>query len=258
MIIEILTIGNELLIGRVVNTNAAWLSSFVVRRGHKVSRITSIGDDENEIINEIHAALNRQPDAVVTVGGLGPTFDDMTSRSVAKGLGIPYELNGEALELITRKYQELGLRLTEERIKMAMMPKGAAALRNNVGTAPGFSFRAGKTLIVSLPGVPAEMKAIVESYADFLFPIEGELVEYTLVVSGLPESSAAPIFAKTVHDNPYVYVKSHPEHSEGQSVLKVHVYAITHDQHIKALCHTVTKRLKDDLMALGAQVQGDV
>jgi len=258
MIIEIITVGNELLIGKVVNTNAAWLSLFVVKRGYRVSRIISIGDNEEEIANEIDAALRRKPDIIITVGGLGPTFDDMTSKSVAKGLGVSYEINEEALAIIKSKYQKLGLELTKERVKMAMMPKGATVLKNALGTAPGFLFKTDKTLVVCLPGVPAEMKSIVESYADTLFPVVGELVEYILVASGIPESSAAPLLAKVVNENPFVYVKSHPEHSEGESVLKVHVYAITHDQYVVRLCHDVAKRLKGDLEMLGAQVQGDV
>lgn len=140
--IEIISIGNELLIGKTLNTNAQWLAKRLTTLGLNVHRITTISDDVEEISAAVKEAILRKPDFLITTGGLGPTFDDKTLKGITKALGTRLEKNKEASKMIEEKYKiyakEQGLEkieLTPARMKMAKLPKGAKPLLNPVGTA---------------------------------------------------------------------------------------------------------------------------
>lgn len=255
MRVRVLSIGYELLIGKVVNTNAAWLSAELTKRGHIVERIICIGDDEQTISSEIRGSVSGGVDAVITTGGLGPTFDDITARSVAKGLGKQCVVNAEALKMIRGKYESLGLPLTAERIKMAELPSGSIILRNPVGTAPGFAITQGGTLIIGLPGVPVEMKEMFREAADRFFPFVGEFVEESIFVEGLPESSVAAIIEQTVKKNPFVYIKTHPRDTEGASFIEVHVYTHSSDPLVKNHVARISDELRTTLLKAGAKLR---
>jgi molybdenum cofactor synthesis domain-containing protein len=231
--VEILSIGNELLIGKTLNTNASWMAKRLTTLGLNVSRITTVSDDIDEISATVKEALKREPDFLITTGGLGPTFDDKTLQGVAKSLKAPVELNEEAFKMIEEKYktyaQERGLEeieLTPARVKMAKLPKGAKPLPNPVGTAPGVTIKHGKVTIVSLPGVPPEMESIFEnSIEPSLKKIVGKAIffETSLGVSGIMESELAPLIDRVMHDNPYVYIKSHPRGQERIPHIELHL-----------------------------------
>ena len=239
--IEIISVGNELLIGKVLNTNAQWLAKRITSLGLKVNRITVIGDDTNEISTAIKEALKRKPKFIITTGGLGPTFDDKTLQGIAVALKRPLETNPEALKMIKeryKKYTEEGrtkekIELTPPRVKMAVLPKKAQPMPNPVGTAPGVNIKRGDTTIVALPGVPWEMEAIFdESLVHILKKMAGNVTFYeaTIAVERIMESDIAPLIDKTMHDNPYVYIKSHPSRTgEGKPHLKLHVSTTASD-----------------------------
>jgi len=134
---EIISIGNELLIGKTVNTNATWIAQRLTHFGIDVRRILVIGDSVEEISSSLKDALKRGPTMIITTGGLGPTYDDMTLEGVARAAEAPLKENQEALQMIKESYKHIGLQLTAARIKMSRMPRGAKPLRNPVGTAPG-------------------------------------------------------------------------------------------------------------------------
>jgi molybdenum cofactor synthesis domain-containing protein len=232
--IEIICVGNELLIGKTLNTNAQWLAKRITVLGLNVTRITIVGDNINEISNVTKEALERKPAFIITTGGLGPTFDDKTLEGIAKALESPLQIHKEALKMIENKYQqyvEQGLvkekvELTSPRIKMATLPKGATPLHNPIGTAPGVLLKRNDTTIIALPGVPSEMEAIFDnSVVPLLKKISGNLTYYetSISVNGIMESEIAPIIDKTMHDNPYVYIKSHPHRGEGTPHLELHL-----------------------------------
>src|SRR5512136_2428567 len=140
---EIICVGNELLIGKTLNTNASWMAKRSTSLGVMVKRITVVGDDVEEIGVVVAEALKRKPQFVVTTGGLGPTFDDKTLEGIAKALKKDVEINDEALKMVREKYEALAkegriekTELTPPRMKMARLPKGAKPLTNPVGTAP--------------------------------------------------------------------------------------------------------------------------
>jgi len=231
--VEIVCVGNELLIGKTLNTNAQWLAKRITTLGLNVKRITIVGDDINEIANILTETLEREPLFILTTGGLGPTFDDKTLEGVSKALNSPLEIHEKALRMIEKKYQqyvEKGLvekvELTSPRIKMATLPKGASPLPNPVGTAPGVLLKQKNTTIIALPGVPSEMKAIFDNEVAPLIKKASKGVtfyETSISVTGIMESDMAPLIDKTMHDNPYVYIKSHPYRGEGTAYLELHL-----------------------------------
>ena len=130
--VEIISIGNELLIGKTLNTNAQWLAKRITTLGLSVSQTTTIGDDVERIAETMQKAIQRKPDFIITTGGLGPTFDDKTLQGVAVALNTQLEVNEKALKMVTEKYNQYAekmrrgkLELTPSRIKMATIPKTA-------------------------------------------------------------------------------------------------------------------------------------
>jgi len=163
---------------------------------------------------------------IVTTGGLGPTYDDMTLEGVARALGTIMEDNPEALRMIRDKYASMSLELTPARVKMARFPRGAKALSNPVGTAPACLMEAHGVKVVCLPGVPSEMEAIFnQSIAPIISKASEGLVfrEASVVIQGLPESALAPVLDGLRKRNPSAYFKSHPKMSEGVPLIEIHI-----------------------------------
>jgi len=252
--IEIICIGNELLIGKVVNTNAQWLAKRITTFGLNVNRVTVIGDRVEEISAAIREAVGRKPQFILTTGGLGPTFDDKTLEGVAKALSRTLEVNPQALKMVEEKYRryvEEGriekVEFTPPRVKMAKLPTESSPLPNPVGTAPGVITKINGVTIVALPGVPSEMEAIFdESVAPLIKRAAGNVAFYetSLDVDGIMESDMAPLIDRVMHDNPYVYVKSHPSRTgEGKPHLELHLSTTAENSTtaknrvIKALVH---------------------
>ena len=240
--IEIICIGTELLIGKTLNTNANWLAKRITSLGARVERITIIRDGTDEISSSMEDAIQRKNDYILTIGGLGPTFDDKTLEGVAKALNHRLTINNEAMDMIKERYRNYvkkgrieRFELTPPRIKMAKLPDGAKPLPNPVGTAPGVLMNWNEKTIISLPGVPSEMKAIFEtSVLPILKRATGNLAffETSVDVMGVVESEIAPAIDQVMHDNPYVYIKSHPKGAEPVSRIEFHLSTTAKDSEI--------------------------
>jgi len=236
---EIICVGNELLIGKTLNTNAHWLAKRATTLGLQVKRITIVSDNVHEIANAIHEALERKPRFIITTGGLGPTFDDKTSEGIAQALNRELKVNEKALEMVKEKYETYfkegkieKIELTPARVKMATLPTEAEPLSNPVGTAPGIGMKVGGTLLIALPGVPSEMEAIFEeSVSPLLRKEAGEVsfFEISIYADNIMESTLAPLIDKVMHDNPYVYIKSHPRGEEEKPHIEIHLSTTTKD-----------------------------
>ena len=228
---EILSVGNELLIGHTLDTNSHWLAGQLSRRGWVLQRVTQLRDSLDSIASGVREAVLRKSLVLITLGGLGPTYDDMTLAGIARALHKPLRLNREALRLVEEHYRRLETRpkLTKYRTKMATLPRGATPLPNPVGTAPGVMMKESSTTIFSLPGVPSEMKAIFRtSIAPFLttFGVNRPR-EFQLKIAGIIESALAPILDEARRAYPGLYFKSHPRGRETgpRPLILLHIYS---------------------------------
>jgi nicotinamide-nucleotide amidase len=190
---EIISIGDELLIGQTVNTNASWLGAELSRRGFLIVNGATIPDEEESIVESLSVAQNRS-DLVVITGGLGPTKDDITKKVLCDFFETELELHEDVLEKIEEFFTARGREMLEVNRQQAFLPKSARIFENKIGTASGMLFYKNGTLFISLPGVPYEMKHICE---DHFFPFLEEefnttsLHFETIHVQGIGESFLA-------------------------------------------------------------------
>ncbi|MEX2586003.1 MAG: competence/damage-inducible protein A [Balneolaceae bacterium] len=158
---HILSIGNELLIGDTVNTNAAWLGRFLTEQGFYVEQVTILSDEEDAIRNAIRQSLSAAK-LVISTGGLGPTHDDITKKVVADLFDSELVEDGDILQSIRERAERRGIVMTPARREQAMVPDSCEAMPNARGTAPGLWFDRGESVLVLLPGVPYEMRYLME------------------------------------------------------------------------------------------------
>src|SRR5687768_13020140 len=163
---ELLTIGDEILYGQIVDTNAQWMSVALSNAGIKVIRKTSVGDVEEEILKAFAEAESRA-DIVLITGGLGPTNDDLTKPCLAKYFNCALKMHEEALAEVTAFFKSRGRELSEVNRQQAALPDCCQKITNQVGTAPGMWFERSKKVFVSMPGVPHEMKLMM---TDIIIP----------------------------------------------------------------------------------------
>ncbi|HSN14450.1 MAG TPA: competence/damage-inducible protein A [Anaeromyxobacteraceae bacterium] len=159
--IEILSTGDELLTGQVVDTNSTWLMDRLWDLGLMVRRKTLVGDDRADLRAAIEETCGRA-DVVVMSGGMGPTEDDLTSEVVASVLGVPLELHEPSLRAIEERMRSFGRVMTPNNAKQARFPRGAEPIPNRFGSAPGFAARVGRATLFCLPGVPVEFKGLCD------------------------------------------------------------------------------------------------
>lgn len=158
---EIITIGDEILYGQTLDTNSHWMSNELDQLGIKVIRKTTIPDLEDQIITAFSEAEQRANIILIT-GGLGPTNDDLTKPCLAKFFGVEMVMNEDALVDLKELYERAGWELSKLNEAQAIQPEGSLKLTNELGTAPGIWFEKGETIFISMPGVPFEMRGIME------------------------------------------------------------------------------------------------
>jgi len=240
--LEIICVGNELLIGKTLNTNAQWMAKRATTLGMNVKRINTVSDDANEIAKAVQEALQRQPRFIITTGGLGPTFDDKTLEGIAEALNRKLDLNEKALKMVKEKYEAFfqqgridKVEMTPPRIKMATLPKGTEPLQNPIGTAPAVMIEVKETILIALPGVPSEMEAIFEGTITSMLKKESGNVtffETSLYADDIFESALAPLLDQTMRTNPYIYIKSHPRGEEKVPHIELHFSTTAKDPKI--------------------------
>ncbi len=232
--IEIICVGNELLIGKVKDTNAHYLAKQATNLGANVTRVTVIQDMVEEIAKIIREVIARKPQFIITTGGLGPTFDDKTLQGIAKALNRKLEVNPKALAMVKQRTEQYvkkrglpaEIELTPPRVKMATLPEKTEVVSNPIGTAPGVRVDVDGTLLFALPGVPMEMEAIFEeTIAPLIKQAVGSSVfcEKSIFVDNIFESRLAPLIDKVMSDNLGVYIKSHPMRTENKPYVELHL-----------------------------------
>lgn len=229
----VITIGNEILKGRTVNSNAAHIGKFLTNRGYEVERGLIVKDDPDEIGWAIGLCLGRY-DLVVTTGGLGPTFDDMTVESIAKSLKLKLVEDSGTREVLLNRYKKLRTEMTPARMKLALIPEGSRAIPNRVGAAPGVLLSMEKTTILVLPGVPKEMEAILEDSEKLIGASDEFYAEANRRLEGVMESAMVPVVNKIMEKHEgRVYIKTHPlrsETNEPEIEIEVSAYGKTKEE----------------------------
>lgn len=192
MVVELISVGTELLLGNIVNTNAAYLAEQCANCGLSCFYQTVVGDNEERLQETVKAGLKRS-DILILTGGLGPTDDDLTKEVVTKAMKKKLVEDEKAREMIQTYFDNRGMEITENNWKQAMVPEGAIVMYNNNGTAPGLIVESGEKCAILLPGPPNEMKPMFEEYVkDYLKKKNPEVIVSTTVkLCGIGESKAA-------------------------------------------------------------------
>lgn len=157
---EIVTSGTEILLGDIVDTNAAWIAQQLREAGVNLYYKTTVGDNEPRLRGVITLGMTRS-DVIIVTGGLGPTVDDVTRDAIANATGCPLELHAGALATLQARFARFGATMTDNNRKQALLPRGAILIENPVGTAPGFIVETERCAVIALPGVPREMKQLM-------------------------------------------------------------------------------------------------
>lgn len=242
MIAEILATGDEIRSGALVDSNSAHIADVLIRTGLTVTRHHAVGDDL-EPLSALMTEISRRADVAVVTGGLGPTQDDLTSEAAARAAGCELQFDALAMETAERFFRERQRPMTPSNRKQAYLPEGATALDNPVGTAAGFAVKIGQCTFFCLPGVPYEMKRMLD---DQVVPrintLLGSNRQYcrirTLSTFGLPESQVGEIVAGLPAAHPRVKVGTRAKFPEIQ---------------VRLYCDTANEREGEELLNAAAQ-----
>ena len=231
MNVELVAIGSELLLGQIVDSNSAWMAQRLAEVGANLFRKTTVGDNLDRMADVLGGAMARA-DCVITGGGLGPTEDDLTRQAVAQVCGRPLQRHAGALRDLQERFRSRGFVLTPNNEKQALLPRGATLVHNPNGTAPAFIVEDERGTIISLPGVPFEMKWLMEhEVVPFLrkrWGLEQVIHHRVLKVGELGESAVDHRIGAimTASTNPKVGVLAHP----GQVDVRISARAGSQDE----------------------------
>jgi nicotinamide-nucleotide amidase len=190
MLAEIITIGDEILIGQIVDTNSAWMGKELNKIGVSVKQITSVSDNADHIMKALDEAQQRASIILIT-GGLGPTKDDITKLTLSKYFNMPLRRDQETLDHVTAIFAKFNRPMIDVNIKQADVPDGCTVIQNKNGTAPCMWFEVNGKVFVSMPGVPFEMMYLMEDEIlprlkrSFDLPF---IVHQTILTTGIGES----------------------------------------------------------------------
>jgi nicotinamide-nucleotide amidase len=211
---EIITIGTELLLGEIVDTNTTTIAKILRDLGVDLFRCTTVGDNAERICGVVQESLMRA-DVVLTSGGLGPTVDDATREGISRAFSLPLEFREELWAQIQARFARFGVRPTENNRQQAQVPQGSLAVENPVGTAPAFIVEGEDATLIALPGVPSELQVLldsaVEPYLRERFGLGDVIHTRTLRTVGVGESALdSRIRDLELLDNPTVGLAAHP------------------------------------------------
>lgn len=234
MTVELICVGTELLLGNIVNTNAAYLAEQCAAMGLSCYFQSVVGDNEERLTQVLDCAAKRS-DIVICCGGLGPTEDDLTKEVAAKYCGKELRVDDHSMERIAEYFAGRDIKPTENNWKQAMIPEGAVVFDNNNGTAPGMAIELEHTRIILLPGPPGELIPMFEEsvmpYLDKLTP--GVIFSQTVKICGVPESKVETMVKDLI---------------DGQTNPTIATYAKTGEVHIRVTAKADDKKAANKLI----------
>ena len=254
---EILCVGTELLLGDIVNTDAAFLSRRLAELGIAVYRQSVVGDSPERLrmaLTEAFAGHGGAPaDLVILSGGLGPTCDDLTCRTVAAFFGLPLELHEPSLRRIEAYFAARGKSMTANNRKQALLPRGATVFPNDWGTAPGMAFGDANRTVILLPGPPCELEPMFDTCAaPFLAArAEGVLVSRNLHIMGMGEAEVEQVLRPLMESS--VNPTLAPYCQAGEVRLRITARAADRAE-ASALCDGLEKAIRSS--SVGACIYG--
>lgn len=245
---EIITIGTEILLGEIVDTNASFLARTLRDSGIDLYRKTTVGDNPTRIAQALQTSLS-QCEIVITTGGLGPTVDDPTRQAVALACGVEIEFQPELWEQIKARFRRFNRQPTENNKRQAYIPKGAIPVENPVGTAPAFIMEFEGRSIITLPGVPREMKYLTRNkvlpYLHQRYQQTGIIKARIIHTAGAGESQIDDLIGDLEElSNPTVGLSAHSGQVDVRITAKADSEALA-DALIKPVEETVRQRLGD-------------
>lgn len=222
---EIITIGDEILIGQIVDTNSAWIAQKLNEAGIKVKQITSVSDDKSHILEALHSASKRAQ-VIIMTGGLGPTKDDITKTTLAEYFNVSFKRDNATLDIVTKIFERSKRPLLDINIRQADVPANCSVILNKNGTAPGMWFCEGEIVYVSMPGVPFEMMYLLEEEVlprlKKQFNLDA-IVHQTILTAGIGESFLAEKIS-TIEDSLPSHIKLAYLPKLGQVRLRLSAY----------------------------------
>lgn len=258
---EIITIGTELLLGEIQDSNTSFLAQQIRSLGIDLYRVTTIGDNPLRIAEALRESLSRA-DIVITTGGLGPTIDDPTRNAVAIALNVEVVFHPELWRKILVRFNQRGITPSENNRKQAYLPENAVEIDNPVGTAPAFYVVQNNNLIVCLPGVPAEMELIFQNSVHALlrdhFTLSEIIKTRVLHTSGIGESMIDEIIGDLeTLQNPTVGLSAHPANVDIRITTKSSS-EFEADRMIALIENEIRLRLPDSIFGVDDDILADV
>ena len=210
-VIELFSIGTELILGQIQDTNAHWIAQQILQLGGQLRRVTMLRDESDEMLEAIEDAIHRETDLILTTGGLGPTPDDMTVQIIAKILGVQPIAHEETLvSFMGRRGLTDRNDVTDAMVNMATVPETAEVFQNPVGWAPCVRVTKDSSSILLMPGPPREMKSIFETYIAPLISERYSAKTATLrVYVNMFEAEVSPLLQQVMAKHPNVYLKAY-------------------------------------------------
>ena len=255
MKVEIITIGDELLIGQVIDTNSTWIANQLTRHGFEVVAISSVGDCSENIIKAIDIAFERA-DILLLTGGVGPTNDDITKHTLCSYFHTALELNDDVLQNIESIFSKRNLQLNKLTYNQAYVPASSNVIQNSEGTAPILWFEKGDKILVSMPGVPYEMQTSMDKDVIPMLVKRFHVTEYvgrSCIVTGITESDLASKLADFELLLPSGYSLAYLP-SLGYIRLRLSVWGHEHLDELKQQMRNLKKIVKDHYVSKGSKL----
>lgn len=243
---EIITIGTEILIGDITNTNGPFVSKLLTEKGFEVEYHTSIRDNRADMLDAFHRAFDRS-DVIFICGGLGPTNDDITREVTAEALGLKVVKSDEAYQMLKEHFEANGYTFSESNLRQANVIEGSKVIKNHHGTAPGLFLSINGKYIFLVPGPPSEFRPMVKEIINKYLPVqESEILSHSLYVMLLGESNVERKIRELFLENDHIDINTFAKSGEVEIKIIATSHSLEDRDHVHEEMNEVIKVLKSE------------